>query len=423
MSIRIRVILGLLLALPLTPASHTLATPNHFQAPILLNFSDIKPALQKPIKWLSVSAMQDGVLQPIPYQIDEYNTEGTVFFDEADVTIDGVRDIADANDKLLFLLDDASERRDPTVITDGTVIAEIQVKSIDNKTRYVYLMEKARLPWETSYVRYSLEESRVETDHYTIQFDKDNYLIWNDFQYGSYSGKDPFDSLKLRFSTGLMGSGQILKMNNENFIAKPVAATKGPIRSTVHMEFTFWLMGMPLITATIQGHHYPQMTAYDIRLIMPEFRRSFLSHPEMTFSFDINGLLDAEIYRQGIKEVAIVDGVIGEEEKNMMATPYAHNNNWFYLKSKKGMDLMMFFDWLGDSNEPVSFYVQDSKTLHNPPERFLGQMPNIGYTVHDFPEKGFFGFAASLYLSDGFEGNPHFFAQDLRTSPEISVLY
>ena len=82
---------------------------------------------------------------------------------------------------------------------------------------------------------------------------------------------------------------------------------------------------------------------------------------------------------------------------------------------------MAFFDFLGDTNEPLSTVYADDKFLEDKPERFVGQLPNMGYKIENLPDSGFFGFVTSLYISNGFKGDPEDFTQSMRIMPEVIV--
>src|SRR5574343_421807 len=83
-------------------ASSPYADLLEYQA-VRLEAEDLQAAMNLPIESLSLAAVVNGSLEPIPFQIDEYNTGGGVYFDNWDVPIDGKRDVFDGHDKLLFV--------------------------------------------------------------------------------------------------------------------------------------------------------------------------------------------------------------------------------------------------------------------------------------------------------------------------------
>lgn len=392
--------------------------------PILVEAVDIPAGHGIPIKELSLAAVVDDLAEPIPFQIDEYNQGGAVYFEGWGVPISGLPQVFDAEDKLLFLYKDAGARRQPHHFFDGEVIAELQLSGADGHTRYVYLMRGSRLRSDEQYVRYSAPHARVETDFYTLTLDKDNHLKWEEFEFEGFVGESPLDTMKIRLNAGLITSFTETSLKNDEFVAKPSGERTGPIRTTTQMEVTVWLMNMPMLKVSAQVSHYSMAILYDVRVIMPEVRRRLLVNPTMSLSLDANGLLGGSVRTAlGPKEPGVVDGVVDAIEQEMLASGISNERNWVWASTKRNLDVLAFFDYLSDvNNEPISLYYIDDKEIIDPPERFPGQLPNVGYKINSFPMNGFFGFVNSIHISQGFEGEPEVFTQRIRTAPDITVL-
>jgi hypothetical protein len=123
----------------------------------------------------------------------------------------------------------------------------------------------------------------------------------------------------------------------------------------------------------------------------------------------------------GPKEPGVVDGKIDAVEKQMRQIHFTPQENWYWVSTKRNLDIVAYLDYLGDFNEPISPVIDDDLTREDPPEVFPGQLPNVGYRIDSFPMKGFLGFVVSIYVSDGLEGDPEVFTQQLRTIPELQV--
>lgn len=390
--------------------------------PILIDGDDIPAALEKDIATLSLQAVANHQMEPIPYQIDEYNTGGAVYFKEWNVPIDGTENILDKNDKLLFLFKDAGQRRTPDQIVDGNILAEVELTDNTNNKRYVYLVVGSRLHSEEQYVRYSTDIGKVETDFYQLTYNKNNQLNWDEFSYTTFQGDKPFDTMKIRMSGGLFTELSTITLNNNNLVAKPKGERVGPVRTTSQLEMTLWVFGLPVMEMSYQIHHYPKSMLYDARIIMPELRREIVLNPKLSMSIDANNLKGAYLRTaSGPDQGAIVDGTLSDLEKELLKSTITPEKNWIWLSTKRHMDLLAFFEYLGDSRMPLSLVYADSTAANNLPERFPGEMPNIGYRIENFPKSGFFGFVVSLYLSEGFEGKPENFTESVRKLPAIRV--
>lgn len=370
---------------------------------------------------LSLAAMVDGVLEPIPFQIDQYNTGGAIYFEGWHIPQAGSSDLMDGTDKILFLFKDAGPRLDPRAPYDGEMVAEIVTRDRDGVERFVYLIRNSRLRSEEQYVRYSAELGLVETDFYSLRYNKKNHLKWDDFSYVNYVGERPLDSMKLRLNTGILTSVTDTELNNDQMIALPTGEIIGPIRTTTQLDFNLYLFGVSILQLSMQIHHYPKSVMYDVRGIIPELRRKLLVDPSLTMSLDANRLMGAETRTSAWDGVAVVDGTVDDNENQMIEAGMDPADNWIWVTSKRNLDILAFVDYLGDFNEPMSLLYEDSLERFDPPEVFPGQMPNVGYGINDFPMSGFIGFVVSLYISDGFEGDPNEFAPYARTLPDLEV--
>ncbi len=390
---------------------------------IMVEGGDLAAVLGEPIDKVSLAAIIDDEMEPVPYQIDEYNSGGAVFFENWSVPIDGVLNRFDKADKLLFLQKDAGSRRKSYHRFDGEPLAEIALTGEDGITRYVYVIKGSRLRSEEQYVRYSAEDALVETDFYSLTYNPENHVVWDDFTLVNYIGdENPLDALKLRMDAGLITSFSKTTLNNNQIVAIPAGEHVGPIRATSQMDLTLWLFKIPMLQVSLQIHHYPKSIVYDVRIVIPEVRRKLLVNPTLSMSLDANNLLGTTVRTAlGPKQPGVVDGEIGEVEQQIIEAGLTATENWIWASTHRNLDIVAFFDFLGDTNEPLSTVYVDDKFLEDQPERFVGQLPNMGYKIENMPDSGFFGFVTSLYISNGFKGDPEDFTQSMRTMPEVIV--
>ncbi|MEE2732352.1 MAG: hypothetical protein VYA55_16145 [Pseudomonadota bacterium] len=389
---------------------------------IAMEGEDIPWVLGWKLEELSLAAMVDGVMEPIPFQIDQYNTGGAIYFEGWHIPMAGKPDLMDPTDKLLFLFKDAGARRPHRTPFDGEMVAEIVTRDRDGVERFVYLVRNSRLRSDEQYVRYSAEVGLVETDFYSLRYNKDNHLKWDDFSYVNYVGERPLDSLKLRLNTGIITSVTNTELNNDQIVALPTSEIIGPIRTTTQLEVDLYLFSVPIMQMSMQIHHYPKSISFDVRGVIPELRRRLMVNPTLTMSVDANRLLGAATYTSNWPDhPGIVDGVVDENEKQMINAGLDPADNWIWVTSKRYLDILAFVDYLGDFNEPMSLLYEDDLVRDDPPEVFPGQMPNVGYGIEAFPMNGFMGLVISMFISDGFEGDPKEFAPYIRTLPDLEV--
>lgn len=408
-----------------TPSMATLRPLSEIAAfqTIMVEGGDLAAVLGESIDKISLAAVIDDEMEPVPYQIDEYNSGGAVFFENWSVPIDGVQNRFDKADKLLFLQKDAGSRRKPYHRFDGEFLAEVALTGDDGITRYVYVIKGSRLRSEEQYVRYSAEDALVETDFYSLTYSPENHVVWDDFTLVNYTGdENPLDALKLRMDAGLITSFSKTTLNNNQIVAIPAGEHIGPIRATSQMDLTLWLFKIPMLQVSLQIHHYPKSIVYDVRIVIPEVRRKLLVDPTLSMSLDANNLLGTTVRTAlGPKQPGVVDGEIGEVEQQIIEAGLTATENWIWASTHRNLDIVAFFDFLGDTDEPLSTVYVDDKFLEDQPERFVGQLPNMGYKIENLPDEGFFGFITSLYISNGFKGEPEEFTQSMRTMPEVII--
>ncbi|OUS27008.1 hypothetical protein A9Q99_17535 [Gammaproteobacteria bacterium 45_16_T64] len=402
--------------------SARLSAVDAFKA-IMIDGVDLPQVLGNPIKQYSLAAVIDDEMEPIPFQIDEYNEGGAVYFEGWDVPLVGTEGVFDEEDKLLFINKDAGERYRSRHRYDGKIIHEITLTDKNGSQRYAYLVEGSRLRSDEQYVRYSADEALVETDFYSITYNKENNLNWDDFSIVNYDGdENPFDALKIRLNTGVLTNMVTLELNNEDLIAQAKGERIGPIRTTTQMELIFWFLKLPFVKVSLQLHHYPNSLLYDARAILPAARRKMLVDPKIRMALEGNRLFGTEIRTaSGPKQPAITDGHMDDIEKAHIEHGISIDNNWIWADTQRNLDFAAFFTFNSEREQEISFYYNDEKDILDPPERFPGQLPVAGYLMHTLPPSGFFGFTVNIHLSNGYEGEPEDFTSALRTLPAINV--
>lgn len=390
---------------------------------IMIDGADLPKAVGYPIKEFSLAAIVDDLMEPIPYQIDEYNEGGAVYFEGWDVPIAGSKGMLDKEDKLLFIYKDAGTRRKAHHRYDGKIVHEITLTNDLGHTRYAYLVQNSRLRSDEQYVRYSADEALVETDYYSITYNKENHINWDDFSIINYSGEEnPLDALKIRIETGVITSLAQTRLNNKDLVATPMGEIIGPIRTTTQMELVLWFLKLPLLRISLQLQHSPKSLIYDVRTVLPSTRRSMLAEPEIYISLEGNELFGTKIRTAlGPKAVAVTDGEIDDVEKEHIKTGVSKAKNWIWANTGRNLDLVAFFNYNGEQTEDISLLYNDDRDVIDLPERFPGQLPNIGYKIHSMPADGFFGFVVNIHLGNGFQGNPDLFTDKLRRLPDITI--
>ena len=112
---------------------------------------------------------------------------------------------------------------------------------------------------------------------------------------------------------------------------------------------------------------------------------------------------------------------MGEQEQALIDKGINANQNWLFTGTNRDLDLISYFDYIGKTEEALSLVLVDDQHVEDKPERFAGQLPQLGYRIENMPTTGLFGLAVSLYMDEKFEGNPAQFSRLLRALPDIEV--
>ena len=380
------------------------------QRVVIIPATAIKSSNGMRIKELSLFAVRNGILNPIPFQLDEMDVDGFVYFKSSKVDIKGVSSVFDGQDNLLFMLSDAGELKPDNIKTDGVLLAEIKLQTSNGGDRYVYLVKNSILRSDINYVRYSKKDGRVETDQYTLQVDPENAMNWIQFNWDEYTGineGDPLDTMKIRITAGVGTPFTRLTIGNKEMIAEPIESLSGPIRATTAYKLTAIVLGIPFLSMNMQIRRTAFNITYDVRLVMPKLRRKLLFSPSLTLSLDGNQLYGTEIRTAlGPEAPAIADGKLSAFEEKLLETGVNNDQNWIWAHTGDDFDIVATLN-IPHPELPVGFFLQDNETKIDKPERYLGQLPNVGYLVNDLPDEGIFFIQVNLFFSNNLGGLGH----------------
>lgn len=368
--------------------------------------ADTLPAwLGQQISDYSVMAVKRNRFKPIPFQIDEVDLLGNVYFPEAEVPLDGELKQIDANDLLLFMLRDAGPKKQADTKLAGELVAEISIDLASGERQYVYLVKNARVRSEETYVRYASIYHQVETDYYSLIHNEGNALNWDDFQYNTFSGEQesPLDRMKLEMTGNFILPFPKIRLTNKSIVARPLAERVGAIRATTEFEVTLYLLGLPLYQFLMQVHYLPAEIVYLSNFKIPAIRRFLLYNPTVTIAIDGNNLQGTKLRVANLPDiVSHVDGVISNLEIEQIANGINRDNNWIWAQTGRDYDLFTTFDYTSDHDYPLAFHLKDEKTGKGKTERYEGKSPEAGYIIDGIPRTGEFGFNIYLYFSEGF---------------------
>ena len=355
---------------------------------------------------LSVVAIRNGKLEPIPFQIDEINQEGFPYSSQMAIANSGRPGFWDGRDELLFMLQDASTQRWQTDVsltkpTPISPLLELQVITASGP-RYVYLLWRDSRRSSQDYVRYDVDTFFAETQHYALASSFKNPLELTDMQFFAFEDKNKsslLDTLKMRIQGHWVGANNGLTITNRNFDAKVQTVLQGPIRVSVQMKATILLAKVPIMNLWVMY----QFSAAHMRAITraktPSWMPMFVNSTSVSISVDANQLRGSKVYgMQGDQVLAVVDGRLSVPEQALQQQSLNPEHFWWLLKSPENFQALATLAIPQSADTQVNLIYQDDARLKVDPERFTGQWPNIGFAVSNIPLDKVYTMMFDLYV-------------------------
>lgn len=384
------------------------------------------PALvNKPFEQLTLFAVKQGILIPIPFQLEDYDDDGYSWFPESETPLRGTAEVFDKHDSLFFRYSDAGDRLDDYNAGFARISAEIEVK--DPKTQrsqYVYVSDQLNGFIFKPLTEYDPETGVVKTEYFRLHTNPNNFLIWNDFTYKSYQGEQSdtlLDTLKIRMDAGVVLENARVTLDNRNIKTEISAIKRGPIRTVVLGKAYLTFARIPVVFFDLAIQIYPQQYRIDAKVHIPAILAQLLHSPHATITLDGNNLMGSQLrVSSGSEQPVLVDGKMSPSEKALTGTPLPKENNWIWLTTQQGFDVVAQLFVPDNFQVPISVYYVDNQALKETPERFAGQGPNVGYHIHDIPIDDTFHFGFSAFFADSIAPQqPEAFMRSIASVPQV----
>ncbi|MEH6782681.1 MAG: hypothetical protein V7688_02315 [Alcanivorax jadensis] len=373
----------------------------------------------------SFFTMQDGRLAPVPHQWVQWSEQGYPYFEEDDSTSpvgDPLR--IDAEDRLLLRFEDGGQPLGGPVTEQ--VAAELAVEQ-GGETRYFYLIKNAYLQSTDRYVQFDPQSMTIKSTDYALSMADGNLFNWSDFYFRGFEGENGerqsiLDTLKLRLSAGLFGENNRITLNNNNLDPKVKQVINGPLAALVYASTSVTVAKVPVLRINNYFLVMPKQMEIHSRFTLPGIAETVVKRPALDISLDGNGLYDSQLMTSWTgNNLAITDGRLSDAEKAMLDKPL-EGDNWIWFGTGRGFDLLAQLAFLKGFDTPARLLYQDDASLANDPERFPGQLPNVGFSLTDIPFGQEFYFVTRLFYSKDSQGlTPGNYARQQLDEPSASL--
>lgn len=347
-------------------------------------------------------------LTPVPHQWIDGSAQPYPYFPQDDsTTLLGTAGTLDEQDQLLLRFEDGGPRL--TTASTEEVVGELAVTH-GGQTRYFYVVKNAYLQNTQRYVHFNPKEMVVKSTDYALFMADQNLLKWQDFFYRGFKSQGEnngqqrqsiLDTLKLRLSAGVFKKTNRVTLTNDNLEPTIREIIRGPLATLVYATTSVKVAKIPVLKI----HNYfvmmPQRIDIHSRFTLPGIANTVLDSPAVDISMDGNNLYGSELQTSWTgDQVAVTDDHLSKTEKAMLATPMK-GKNWLWFDTQRGFAMLAQLDFIKGFQRPARLLFQDDAALANPPERFTGQLPNVGFSLTDIPFGKEYYFITRLFFRSG----------------------
>ncbi|PCI46608.1 MAG: hypothetical protein COB51_06940 [Moraxellaceae bacterium] len=373
-----------------------------FLHPVKIPGSQLPSVLHRKMAHLSVMAVWDGSLKPIPFQFDEYDNKSHYIYIPGINTndIDGVYGELDLTDDLIFMLRNASENRyieETMGLEEGTILKEIKLTDRQGRDRYVYLIEHNSQRSEVDYVRYisSKDNSKIDTTFINLDFNPENFFDFRNLSnnYGSDAHHPVMDQNVLQISANIFNKYITINLDAfDNIQVKVLGVKDGPVRATIYTKIYFVLAGIPLFGMNSEVSFYEQGLSFPNRTEVGKgvSFANLIKNPKIKFYSDLNidgGIITSQsfINSEGKRMYTNVDGKVDAEEKEIQGVNMP--GNWIWIQHGGGWEVVAIFKLADIAFEGMSSHIfyDDDKSILTANEKFPGASPHIGLLMEGLP--------------------------------------
>jgi hypothetical protein len=349
--------------------------------PVIVTGAQCLPLIGQPIGNFGLFAFRNGILDAIPFQIDEVDGSGHFVLTHGQGKAkDSDKGHFDANDQLVFMALDTGDHMMHTHHIPDTVRGCMEIAVTDPLTGekgWVYLMTFSNPPPRSTvtYVRYDPNNLQVVARNYSIEFNKRFPVAGEKYAFGKAIGGDETaitDRVKVRIHMKLLAA---FDKSEEDIAVKEIGSIDGPVRAIVRESDTMSLFLRIPATKTV-GDTLFYYSFADFPFIVDQVVRPTAFRVKMYDDF-IN-LAGWTFYSSTNPKGHLIDGVMDDKDKGVDLSPW----KWLVISNDR---LAFWSTALYPPGCPVhaNLYYNDDSTARNLPESVPGEVPGLGW---DFSE-------------------------------------
>ena len=397
----------------------TSASPRAWE-PLVLKVS--KTAGGAPIDHLETFAIHGGVLEPIPFQVDEASDDGSFLLPDGPEgkPVDTHRPLG-PGDEVVMMFSDLGEKRSPKTVLPAPAV-EVEVDdSADGSPRYAYMASEASPQLSTKhYVNFVPATETIETDHYRIGLRNGLPVDYATQSRMGGQGPNLIDRMKVRLSTRVFHMVPF-SFNEDDIESRPLAWKVGPVRVIRRISHSVNLM-MGLGTPEIErvDLFYRDSLDTPFKMPLPWAPKIFFGDIRVRIDLDFNGLDGYELLWSDMKIPPVKLGDPAMEHR--IAEQGAIPVTWMGMRGPSRMTLQTLTPSRDLSLLTRQLYFNNDGARPDPPESTAGEHPGIGYVITGWENlgSGVKEFDALLITTPA-DYSPDVLMKELHAPPSVTV--
>ncbi|GAB4290012.1 MAG: hypothetical protein Kow0090_02950 [Myxococcota bacterium] len=294
---------------------------------VVIEGDNLPPMLGAMPEQIRVYAVKNNTFEPIPFQIDEKNSEGQYSLEHGAMRHKDEDPKFDRNDELVFMALDAGDRAENVKPPEGAK-GSIEVKisdPVDGKKAWVYIFGFKNPPEKSKkdYVNFSPKSDCVHTPYYSLCNKPET--TWFDNITGKApsggNGEDYFDRIKLRSITKLRSLlfGLTFNVTENDFSSKILSFKDGAVRVLKRTQVYFnFVGGIKLKTDISENYHYYGYYMIPKSISSPFDLDSLATSSDLRLMSDFNEKIIGNSYiNPNMEKPVLIDGRPSDEKRKI----------------------------------------------------------------------------------------------------------
>jgi len=376
---------------------------------VIIPAEDLNGSTGRDISNLRLLNFKNGVISPIPFQIDQRDEDDQWVWDlssGAERTRDDYdpmgRHVFDGNDVLVFIARDVGDRISQTSLpADADFVSEIEITDpVDGSRGWVYLVYFPQDPPALSdrrYINYDKQKKTITAKNYEFVLSDKHLAVMDTLR---LNGKSILDRTKVRGEVvmSVLFIESTIEFNEEEIGGYNEGYINGPVRLVKRSVNHLVMSGINAPDVLCDHFFYPEYAELPIAITM-QFP---IKKMKLRVTGDYFGGQFKRVYVDGLEKPVSLSELVHEDKLHKIA----NNARWMGLDGKDGSIVMSIKvpESIADNIIINPWLVADPAARYVP-ESIPGANPEVGFEIktdEDFPSGKYLLHAVYKFSADAY---------------------